>query len=176
MPEDLKVDCFKCADLEFARNLAAQMREGYGRWNSNRTFRNYRLAGLDAAYGDSQQSQVWPYAPGEYLRENQQARVIGRTGDHAVRERWQDCEIGDAVPESKMDHGYALATLAGTKIIDKCLVVDRPMPRAMWEREGEVPHLATTVPYEKRTFERVCIRMLSNYGVSTDEYFWKRIS
>jgi len=148
------VDCHLCKDLEFARNLATQMKEGYGRHNSNRSFRDnpsmrytgmVRYAGVDLAHGPDQMAYAW--------MENQQARVIGRLGDHAMRERWQDCEIGDAVPESKMQGAEFANGTHGVRFIEF-----RIQPR------------------ESSIFERVCTRMRSADGIWRDEYLWKRIS
>ena len=108
--------------------------------------------------------------------ENQQARVIGRIGDNALRERWQDCEIGDAVPEAKMEHGYELHSLTGTEIISKCLPILEPIRPELWFRGSTIPDPSKTNPYEKRTFERVRITVTDDGGYHWhEEYLWKRI-
>lgn len=153
------VDCHLCRDLAFARNLARSMKEGYGRHNSRRDFRHVPTDLLEAiavARQVSRQRREW--------LENQQARVIGRIRDHALRERWQDCEIGDAVPEAKFEHGSELNSMLGVNIVVKCI----PFP--VTEFEGT---LLIAEDYQKRTFERVCLRMYCDGdGVL---YVWKRI-
>jgi len=67
MPEDLNVNCFKCADLYFARNLVAQMREGDGRHNSAQTPQLRNSTGFTAREWQSMTGQIW--------RENQEARA-----------------------------------------------------------------------------------------------------
>lgn len=159
MPEEpIVVDCHECKDLAFARNLAAQMREGYGRHNSSLAFRPYRWIGaLDAAYGSDQ--SVF------HIRENQQARVIGRVGDHALRERWEDCEIGDAVPE---EHFPTRMNDPGQNFVTLILIRDIP------NRDDFSVTLNDITTWD---FERVCTRMTPDDGRTwNDEIFWKRIS
>jgi hypothetical protein len=76
--ESPTVDCYLSKDLEWARNLAASMKEGYGRHNSRRDFRD---DGRTWWFGGSQQ----------------RARVIGRFQDRFIQTRWDYCQIGDAV-------------------------------------------------------------------------------
>lgn len=152
------VDCHKSKDLEFARNLAKQMKEGYGRHNSNLAFREpSRLSYLTTVFGGP-----FPHGAGECV----QARVIGRIGDRTIRERWQDCEVGDAVREQDFDHAPALQTLnTGCQFIDKCI------PRTPWGPDD---------PYgtiQRLSFERVRMRMTPDDGRTwQEETLWKRIS
>jgi len=148
------VDCHECHDLAFARNLVRQMKEGYGRWNSNLSFRprsfyigdreGVRLYGRAADEAIARETmQIW--------RENQQqARVIGRFNDRLICARWQDCQPGDAVRAE--DFGYAPPD---------ALFVERIEPRRpfCW------------------TFERVVVRTTPDNGRTwADTHLWKRLS
>ncbi len=79
MSDELKVDCFECKDLEFARNLARSMKDGYGRHNSNRDFERNRRA-LDAV--------------GLAFRAHEARHV----GGLLVRDSPEKCAIGEAFP------------------------------------------------------------------------------
>lgn len=151
------VDCHECKDLEFARNLVRSMREGYGRHNSNRSFRNLR----------------W------WIQENQQARVIGQIGDKAVRERWQDCEIGDTVS------AYHMREIMGpTPDYLKVLLLRKPTgpvnytPGDEFVRAVECEELTFERVAVELTFERVAVEMCESDsdGARHTDYFWKRIS
>jgi len=145
------VDCHECKDLAFARNLTRQMKEGYGRHNSNLAFRPGNVV-----------------LPIIHIRENQQARVIGRIGDRALRERWQDCEIGDAVPASRVDWP------AGTGYRTVLML---PRGTAYAWTEAVEASVETLSVYERRTFERVSCRTTGD-GARTwiETHFWKRLS
>ncbi len=148
MPDDLPtVDCHECKDLAFARNLVRQMKEGYGRHNSNRSFR-YRPAGYDLSYGESRS-----------------VRVIGRVGDHALRDRWQDCKIGDAVPA-----GFVSWRVSPW-------IVRLPPKRRRISFDFEEPSLAELAECNTMTFERVSCEITSDDGRTFHtEHFWKRLS
>jgi hypothetical protein len=106
MPDDVPiVDCHECKDLAFARNLARQMKEGYGRHNSNRT----------------------------WLDRNQTARVIGRLRHHSLRKHWWSCRIGDAVPESCFDDADILNG-SGAIMAEKHKYTPRGLTVMMFER------------------------------------------
>jgi len=146
-----------CKDVAFARNLAKSMSEGYGRWNSNLSFRPGNLGTHMAEFRYAATPMRDAMLPIIHVRENQQARVIGRIGDNALRERWHDCEIGDAVPESKMhiDNRYKHSDF---KFIE--------------HRFGVAGRSETTW-----MFERVCFRVRSDGDCMWhEEYLWKRIA
>lgn len=55
-------------------------------------------------------------------QEEQKAGIIGRFRDHNIRDKWQDCEIGDVVPEASLPSkpgsnfkriGFTMTSLAG---------------------------------------------------------------
>jgi hypothetical protein len=76
--------------------------------------------------------------------------IIGRIGDHALRERWQDCVVGDAVPE----HLFPV-----TK--DGKLDMD--------ELEG--------FAHSGQHFERIGMDMTNDNGATwVMHYVWKRIA
>lgn len=172
MPEETPVvDCHECKDLKWARNLAWSMKEGYGRHNSNRSFRD---ASHQLRYV-SEYCYAWrdSYTPAIlHIRENQQARVIGRVGDHSLRQKWEDCEVGDAVPESMAQHFQNLAHMDALTTI-KC--VSPPHPQHYWNPEETLPDIMD-MPVERRTFERVAVEMCDSNGAWKTEYFWKRLS
>ncbi len=122
-------------DVDFARNLAKQMEEGYGRHNSNLSFRH---AGISLG------CVLYPVV------EINNARIIGRAGDKAIRERWQDCSIGDVVPEELFE-----PQLVGQNFVE--IVV------------------ATSVT-GNLMFERVGVEMIDAHNDREVEYFWKRLS
>ena len=141
-----RVDCHECKDLEFARNLAAQMRDGYGRHNSNRAF-------WDAPR--PRRAALTPY------QEASGARVIGRIGDRVIRERPQDCGVGDAVPEANMPGvvgNYAAVLRKAQAIFSPCGAT----PPVLYD---DVMH-----------FERVRVQMRDGAGVWSEHCFWKRLS
>ncbi len=144
-------------DSEFARNLAKQMEEGYGRHNSNLSFRHQR----------GERSVVHEYGGIPYVlyevAEVNQARVIGRIANNAIRERWEDCSVGDAVPEELFDYRNRLLTM------DTHNFVELLIPRVAFNGECIRPH-------GKRTFERVGMEMIDIHGDREMEYLWKRIS
>lgn len=152
MPEETPVvDCFKCSDLAFARNLAAQMREGYGRHNSNLSFRSQRQGRL-VSFGNATVNPDELFESWRNLRENQQARVIGRVGGHNLRQKWEDCEIGDAVKEESDEQFLFFGA-------NQVLFVDR------------------IAQDQRLSFERVGMPMTPDDGHTwNDEYLWKRIS
>lgn len=150
------IDCHKCKDLEFARNLAVQMREGYGRHNSNLAFRSQPMRRSDGI----------PFViPILHIRESQQARVIGSIGGRALRYRWQDCEVGDAVPATCLDWPSTSAYW----------VMALPRPLHTHYVEGDESRIEEGC--ERRTFERIRWRFTNTGGRTwSDETFWKRLS
>lgn len=147
------VDCHECKDLEFARNLARSMKEGYGRHNSNLSFRDRR----------------WNYSQFRYtVRENRQARVIGQIRNHVLRDKWEDCDIGDAVSEDNAQHFRNLAVM-GALTITKCMPAS---PSMVYDPEQDCAPNALV--QDRRTFERVAVEMCESDRHT--EYFWKRIS
>ncbi len=155
MPEELKVDCHECKDLEFARNLAKSMKEGYGRHNSRRDFRYMNF--FEAMHRESLEELI-----------NLQARVIGRIGDKSIRERWEDCEIGDAVPDDKVpelkDHNFRVV-----------IAKHKTMPIHFWPEGLSIP-MNELPNFDKLTFERVRMDMVDAGGYRSTQDFWKRIS
>lgn len=143
------VDCHECKDLKFARNLAKQMRNGYGRHNSNHSFR------------DPQSGAI---------RDNQQARVIGRIGDHALRDKWMDCQIGDAVAESNTPHFRTLAGMGALTIVKRI-----PIPSTIVYNPEDDFDIAIKLTCEQMVFERVCFE-INDGRRFTLHYFWKRLS
>ncbi len=156
MPEDLKVDCFDCKDLEFARNLAKSMRDGYGRHNSNRAFRDMP-------------SMIDHYVQVFQGREIPQARVIGRIRDRAIRDRWQDCDVGDAVPEEKVPD----LKNRGHNIV--CIIKNKTVPIHYWP-EGRQITVDELPYYDRFTFERVVTNLHDADGLEHRTAFWKRLS
>lgn len=159
MSEELKVDCDECKDLGFARNLAAQMKEGYGRHNSNLSFRD-RRGSFMAEYRHAINLRAIADAPVFFVRESNEVRVIGRFGERPLRSRMEFCQIGDACPVREGDPDGLLA---------KYLVPPRPM----FDVAQECPPFETVQTW---TFERVRTRLTNDNGLTwQDEYFWKRI-
>ncbi len=160
MPEELKVDCFECKDLEFARNLSKSMKEGYGRHNSNRAFRNLGV------------SFSWP-RDAAFLEQNQ-ARVIGRFGERAIQARWEECAIGDCVAERHMPNSAQELIRTGKMRYFKA-ITPRRLPISF--EPTAMPVSVTDRNTEERLFERVCTQMTADGGHTWDKhYFWKRIS
>lgn len=152
-----KVDCHECKDLEFARNLARQMKEGYGRHNSNRAFR-------DA-----------PLRPILHIREALGARVIDRVGDLAIRERWEDCEVGDAVTVEQI-HNRVGPIPHYVNTINLLRPIG-PMPVTYVEGD----EFSMNAQCEQAVFERVAVHMRPTHrGIGpmqvVTEHLWKRLS
>ncbi len=80
--------------------------------------------------------------------------MIGRIGDRAIRERWQDCDVGDAVPGNKFEHGEVLFRLYG------CLLMDKIVPQTL----------------TRVSFERVVTNLRDADGLEHRTAFWKRLS
>jgi hypothetical protein len=169
------VDCHLSKDLEFARNLARQMKEGYGRHNSNLAFRNTlqraRLGGVPYSDiptpTDIQDALTLAW---HQMRENQQVRVIGRIGDNALRERWQDCEIGDAVPEDKMP---PISATMAREYGSRYIVMRTPRPLVSRIRPAMEPDTRQET-YVR--FEKVRHTVTSDGGYTwQEETLWKRI-
>lgn len=157
MSEELKVDCGECKDLGFARNLAAQMKEGYGRHNSNLSFRD-RRGSFIAEYCHAINPSLIAHAPVFFVRESNEARVIGRFGERPLRSRMEFCQIGDACPVREGD-----ADALVVKYIP-------PVPAIFNEAHTSMTKLTTW------TFEKVRTRLTNDNGLTwQDEYFWKRI-
>lgn len=79
-------------DVEFARNLARSMEEGYGRHNSSLDFRR-RGGGIVALMREIIAAR--PTFTGRYVSMGQ------------VRERWEDCALGEMVSEERFRPGPA---------------------------------------------------------------------
>jgi len=104
----VKTDFEKCKDVEFARNLIKQMDKGYGRHNSNRSFRGVHCEGpmvlLPLRTGSNQHLPIFHLWPID------ESRVVGRLGGKSIREKWEDCEIGDGVKDKNMDDLFSLTS------------------------------------------------------------------
>ncbi len=163
MPEDLKVDCFECKDLAFARNLAKSMKEGYGRHNSALAFRH----DSDAVRAQHAQASL-----GEW-REVNGPRVVGRFGERSVQARWEDCALGNCVAEHNMPSRVPEYVRNGCRYFKA--IFPRRIPVGF--EPTQTPISITERNTEERLFERVCTQMTADGGRTWDKhYFWKRIS
>jgi len=161
MPEDLKVDCHECKDLEFARNLARSMAEGYGRHNSRRDFRNLpnELWDVVETARNLARQRIARH------NENQQPRVIGRFQDRFIQSQWEWCQIGDAVRAEHFGHDIPSNILFVERMKSKPDIYDG----TKWCQPIE--------PIDSWTFERVRFEMRSTEdGRWHDQTLWKRIS
>ena len=166
------VDCHLSKDLAFARNIAAQMKEGYGRHNSNLTFRPGNRGTHMAEFRYSATPMREAMLPIIHVRENQQARVIGRIGNCSIRQQWQDCQIGDAVRTE--DFRTFHLPEEGSNIV--VLIKYSPI-RVRYTPEYEAVSPQELSPQERFTFERVRTDVTNDNGITwREQLFWKRIS
>ncbi len=193
MDEEIKITCTDCKDLEFARNLARSMKEGYGRHVSSQ-FRinptrppvpsgpvnpdNLTYAEMDAII--RQRMLVSDHAFHSFLQRRcefdlsyGESRVIGRAGDNKIRTSMLDCEIGDMVPTTDKYPNRPFYDFKPPQEVDG----PHGSRRTTYESWCKAPEPVSFQPIERWTFEHVHTRMTRDNGATwAEEYFWKRIS
>jgi len=138
-----------CKDLAWARNLAAQMKEGHGRHVSSRQFR---------VRPDDPERMV----PIFYRREVVPDRRIGTLNGCRVMSDPQHCEIGDLT--QNIDTRYFQGPFME-------VLIPADGPPLAFDSNVETP-VSYPSPFQVATFERV--RYEFSHGHT--EIFWKRIS
>lgn len=127
-----------CKDVEFARNLIDQMKEGYGRHNSNQAF-NRNQAALTPRTPSLKDHQwdamrhVWVDEP----RHIGDARVV-------IKPDAQECEIGECFP-------FSARAIQSFPFLD---VIRRRPAFTTWNPDAEIPKTADII---RMTFEKVLL-------------------
>ncbi len=140
-----------CKDVQWSRNLVAQMKEWNGRHVSSRQFRNRE--------SDRPQVDLQAFCNGQPSRGPD--RVIGRIEGIRVLEDPKKCEIGELTKEVR-----------GIKNEQFCAVI---LPPKLLVRDFYEARSFDVVGHGVATFERVRYDFVTYTGRHT-EIFWKRIS
>lgn len=178
--EELKIDCGNCKDLEFARNLVAQMKGGYGRHNSVRDIPAQRPSGPESMMCFDERAilnienvfnqladtrMARPQYPGPIFANNldHQAplRVVGLVDRETIRLRLGDCHIGDCCPRERYPWAEKRRYLAF-----------RPLPERIPMEHWFINTFFWNESIEGR--EDWMFELVTEVG--TENKFWKRVS
>ncbi len=145
-----EITCADCKDLAFARNLARQMREGYGRHNS--------------ASGEVNAPTPERVAAGNFRFRTRS--VLGRFGDRLIRDLMFNCAVGDAVLSDDPDPPNKIYTYLAQYALPSFVDYEA------WA-SGSPPVFR---PSERWQFEHVALRVTPDHGLTwQDQYLWVRI-